>query len=313
MIIANAAGRACPVCGSEQVQRRFEVRGYPILACRSCGAFFSGEPAAGSDVPATATYGDNYLSRGDGNGAKLSGYFDYEGEMDLHLRNFRKYLTLVRRHSGGNTLLDVGCASGHFLLAASRGGFSAKGLDVSTPSTERARALGFDVWTGDPATIELTERFDVVTLWETIEHLPDPAPVLRQIRRWLKPDGVLMIGTGDNTSLLSHVLGKRWWYLNPPDHTIYYNPRALRIALAQNGFEVDGVYRVWSHLVSSRNAVMKLLRSFQAKPKFALSVARALPDIALRVVHGTTMVVAARPLPSDSAADSASSLMSTNR
>jgi SAM-dependent methyltransferase len=181
-------------------------------------------------------------------------------------------------------------------LAASQAGFDAKGIDVADASVVLARARGFEVWTGDPTTIDLTARFDVVTLWETIEHLPDPDTILRQIRRWLKPGGVLAIGTGNNRSLLSRLLGNRWWYLVPPDHCVYYNPRALAIVLERNGFRVERTYQVLSHLVSSRNALMKLLRSFQFRPSLALKIARTVPDIPIKIVHGTTTVVIARSL-----------------
>ncbi len=275
------------------MRERFHIRGYPILECSRCLGFSLGA-ADGTATPSTeADYSDSYLCRGAG-ATKLTGYFDYEGDLQIHLKNFQQYVGLIRRHSHGLALLDVGCASGHFLEAASRAGFMAKGIDVAGASTALAQSRGFQVWTGDPATIDLAERFDVITLWETIEHVPNPDALLGQIRSWLKPGGIIVIGTGNNRSLLSRLLGRRWWYLVPPDHCVVYNPRALTIVLERNGFHVERTYRIWAHLVSSRNAIMKLLRSFQVKPAWALKVARALPELPLTIVHRTTMVLVAR-------------------
>jgi len=284
---------ACPICLKEGRRPRYVIRGYPILECPACGGFSLGEaPKAASE--STADYEGEYLKRGKGSN-KLTGYYDYEAELKLHVRNFGQYLALIRRYSKGTSLLDVGCASGHFLIAASQAGFQAKGLDVSEAATQRVRELGFEAWTGFPDSIEIPERFDVITLWETIEHLPEPDAVLQRIRSWLKPDGILAVATGDNTSLVSRMLGKRWWYLVPPDHVVYYNPRALEIVLERNGFQIETNRHILGHWVSSRNASMKLMRSFQVNAEAALKIAGALPDLPLKIIHGTTNIVIARP------------------
>ncbi len=283
----------CPICLQENRRQRYVVKGYPILECLSCGGFYLGESLKPTRDNA-ADYEEDYYSRGVGS-TKLTGYFDYEAELKLHVRNFEQYIRLIRRHSKGTSLLDVGCASGHFLIAASRAGFEAKGLDVSEAATQRVRELGFEAWTGSPDAVEIEERFDVVTLWETIEHLPNPDAVLRRIRSWLKPDGILVVATGDNTSLLSRILGKRWWYLVPPDHVVYYNPRALTIVLERNGYQVATSNHILGHWVSLRNLSMKLMRSFQVDATTVLKIVNALPDFALKVLHGTTNIVVARP------------------
>ena len=284
----------CPICHGQGRTSLYCIKGYEILECKACGGYSLGEAPLKVQDDSRSDYETDYFGRG-ATSEKLTGYFNYEAELELHIKNFAQYLKQIRLHAKGNTLLDVGCASGHFLLAARKSGFLAKGLDVSAAATARVRELGFEAWTGDPASIDISERFDVITLWETIEHVPDPDPLLQRIKKWLKPDGILMIGTGDNTSLVSRMLGKRWWYFVPPDHVVYYNPRALEIALKRNGYQIESSGHVVAHWVSSRNAAMKLMRSFAVKPSLAIKVAGALPEIPLKILHGTTMLVAARP------------------
>lgn len=289
--------RSCPICSSSDSSRRFVVRGHAILACRACGGYFLPDTSIPGTEVARSRHRGRYLRRAGTAETEpaLTGYYDYEADLALHLRNFRENVRIVQRYARGDRLLDLGCASGHFLLAAAQAGFRVAGADLSEAAVEQVRArLGCPAWAGGLADLELDDRFDVVTMWETIEHVADPGPVLGKVRTWLAPDGVLVIGTGDNSSLASRAMGRRWWYLNPPDHVVYYNARALEIVLGRHGFRVEGWERIRAHWVSSRNVLMKLLRSLDVAPASALRWARRVPDVPLRIVHGSTIVAAAR-------------------
>lgn len=170
-----------------------------LLVCG--GADDSRGAAAVADPTRPDAYAADYLKRAEGSDSSLSGYYDYEAELPLHLRTFQQHLQIVATHATGKRLLDVGCASGHFLIAAHRAGYEVMGTDISASAIAHIRdTLGFPAISGDIAQLSLDERFDVITLWETIEHLARPAPVLRKLRSWLRPGGVLIIGTGDNSS-----------------------------------------------------------------------------------------------------------------
>lgn len=288
---------SCPVCRHADLQPLMTIRGYELVRCPACEAWHVPQ----AYLPrAPDGYGQGYLNRSEADAQTtsprdtLSGYFDYEAELPLHLRNFQQHLGILKQHATGQKLLDVGCASGHFMLAAAQAGYDVSGIDVSPEAIAHVTAgLGFRAWAGDVLHLDMQERYDVITLWETIEHILRPAPVLRKLHGWLKPGGVLVIGTGDNSSLLARLMGKRWWYILPPDHVIYYNPFALTQVLADADFQVDDWQRIPYHWVSSRNITMKLLRSFQVNADTTLKLARRLPDVGLPVIHNTTMVAIA--------------------
>lgn len=285
--------RTCPICQAREGRAKFRVRGYTIVACGRCTGWFLEEPAAGAE-----DYGEGYLRRGDGEAGRASGYFDYEGERALHLRNFARNLEILREFSATGALCDVGCASGHFLLAARGSGrFSSLcGVDVSAAAIERVRAdVGCPAFAGQVEEIGPPRPFDVVTMWETIEHIARPVEVLAALRGWLRPGGLLAVGTGDNASPLARALGRRWWYVVPPDHCVYFNERALGTALARAGYEVVGWRRIGLHWVSAANVVMKLLRSLEVAPGRAVAAGRRAGRWPLPIVHGTTIVALARP------------------
>ena len=283
---------SCPVCEREKSKFVFNVKGWEIRECLSCGAGFLGDgPELAPD------YEGDYLNQKQGEG-DLRGYFDYEAELELHIANYKDNLKILASEGASGRLLDVGCASGHFLVAAGNAGFDATGVDVSEAAIEQARGRGLTAYAGDVMTLPLKGPFDVITLWETIEHVPDPVPFLAHLRSLLAPGGLLVIGTGDDWSPVARLFGKRWWYLTPPDHCIYYNQVALATALRRGGYGLPHFHRIWRHRTSARNVAMKLMRAFDVAPGRALKLAAAVPNAPLSILHGTTLVAVGRPNPS---------------
>lgn len=285
--------RACPICGGGEGRVRWRVRGSSIVACPGCTGWYLQERAARGEA-----YAGGYLRRGAAAGEGLAGYFDYEAERALHLRNFRRNLEILGDFGASGALCDVGCASGHFLEAAQRSGSFTRvaGVDVSAEAIVEVRArVGCAAWAGSIGSMAAPGRFATITMWETIEHLERPVEALAALRGWLEPGGLLAVGTGDNTSPVARALGRRWWYVVPPDHCVYFNRVALAIALNRAGYEVVGWRRIWLHWVAAANVAMKVLRSLEVAPATALAAGRRVGALPLPIVHGTTIVALARP------------------
>ncbi|MEX0679279.1 MAG: methyltransferase domain-containing protein [Pirellulales bacterium] len=94
----------------------------------------------------------------------------------------------------GQTLLDVGCSTGEFLQLA-RERFQCYGVEINAETAAIGRQNGFQITTGTLADVEGSERFDVVTMLQVIEHLVDPRQSLADVRRLLKPHGTLYLNT----------------------------------------------------------------------------------------------------------------------
>ena len=283
--------KACPICGANEGRLRHQVRGFGVLACARCTGWYLREAAAGGDA-----YAGGYLRRAS-EADQTRGYYDYEAERALHLRNFARNLQILGQYGAAGALCDVGCASGHFLQAARASGRFAQlaGVDVSAEAIATVQAqLGVAAWAGQVEQMPAPGRFDVVTMWETIEHIERPVAALAALRSWLNPGGLLAVGTGDNASAAARLLGRRWWYLVPPDHCVYFNKVALGMALERAGYRVLGWRRIWMHWVSAANGVMKLLRSFEVDPSLAVGVARRFGAVGVPIWHGSTIVALAR-------------------
>jgi SAM-dependent methyltransferase len=208
---------------------------YPgIKRCRECGHVFSGENVAGKELP--EIYGKDYFFGGE--------YSDYLADRKIAQDNFGLRLKVLRKFidpARHKRLLEVGCAYGFFLDVARRHFDTVKGVDVTRDGVKHAReSLGLDAVAGDFLAHDFgAQKFDVVCLWDTIEHLSDPASCLAKISDELTEKGSLVaITTGDVGSLNARMKKDKWRIMNAPTHVHYFSRKTLTRLLEKNGYEV---------------------------------------------------------------------------
>ncbi len=200
-----------------------------IVQCRHCGYVYANPRWDGEEL--------------------IHAYEAVEDETYVHERagrelTFRKHLQHLEKHVGpadGRSLLDVGAYIGVFVEVALEAGWQALGIEPSAWAVSVATARGLPVTQGTQETIRQAGRqFDVLTMWDVIEHLDDPAGELEASFKLLKPGGYLAVHTMDIDSLAARLLGERWpWLMDM--HIHYFSQDTLAQMLRAIGFEV-----VWS-------------------------------------------------------------------
>jgi 2-polyprenyl-3-methyl-5-hydroxy-6-metoxy-1,4-benzoquinol methylase len=165
----------------------------------------------------------------------------YLQEREGRVLTFEQHLHPLERITGpanGRKLLDVGCYIGVFLEIAAKHGWEAWGIEPSQWAAEQARKNGLNVVHGTLASAHLTdESFDVVTLWDVIEHLADPMLEIQRAHRVLKPGGLVVIHTMDIDSLFARVMGSKWPWLMEM-HIYYFSQHTMAAMLEKAGFSV---------------------------------------------------------------------------
>ena len=238
----------CPLCGADDYVVRLEDRlqgarvdppvHYTstssafgehgrIVGCRSCGLVYM------NPRPHHQSVQSNYAAVADTR---------YLEEEQGRIETFGESLDHIRRFMPSGTLLDVGCHVGTFLSVAERAGFEVAGVEPSRWAADVARTrISGPVHTGAVEDAPMPEHgYDVVTLWDVIEHLPDPALDVRAILGALRPGGIFAVSTMDVDSLFARVLGRRWpWYMQM--HLVYFSRRTLCEMLRREGFEIADV------------------------------------------------------------------------
>lgn len=223
----------CLLCGNQGKGTKLFQLYRAIHQCDGCGLVYA-EP---SEEAKYHQYTETYYQQGV--------YADYLGDRPAIHKNAKRNLEYLESLVAGRKLLDVGCAAGFFLEAARARGWHVHGLEVSEYASEYARTqLNLQITTGSIVSPpgDFT-TFDVVTLWDTIEHLDRPDLALTNIRRLLDPQGVFVFSTGDYDSLLRRLTGKRWRLFADPTHNFFFDERTLRDLLRRTGFEVVHVSR----------------------------------------------------------------------
>jgi SAM-dependent methyltransferase len=185
-----------------------------------------------------ALYGESYFR-----GAE---YRNYLADRSAHEANFRRRIKALRRWlPAGRRLFEIGCSYGLFLNIA-RADWRVRGCDIARePCRFAVEQLGLTVYCGDFLDLALEAgEVDAFCMWDTIEHLDDPAAYLAEIARVLPHRGLLALTTGDVGSLLARFQGPSWRQIHPPTHLWYFSRKTLGHALDRFGLDVVWCRRV---------------------------------------------------------------------
>ncbi|OGL04929.1 MAG: hypothetical protein A3I03_03600 [Candidatus Rokubacteria bacterium RIFCSPLOWO2_02_FULL_68_19] len=226
------ATRPCPLCGGEWVTPVFYP---PLVRCGGCGLVFRNLPRIQERVQ--EEFDDRYQRP--------------EDEQQIQERRralYREFLARHRPAPGRNRLLDVGCGTGEFLLLARAEGWDVMGIEIAKAGVEAARRAGLPVHLGSLTTLDLPESsFDLVTLWNVLDFVPDPVEQARAAHRVLASGGALVarvVNLAPHAALYrASRLLRRWPRLAASLARQYFfsqvsfSARTLRQTLERAGFE----------------------------------------------------------------------------
>jgi len=227
----RVAAVPCPSCRGTEASYEREVEGYRLERCRRCGLVFVNPQPTLDELTAL------YLKKT----PERQAAFYLNTVSPAQIVEYDRILTDLRRLSPtGRRVLDLGCAAGYFMQRAVAAGFEAHGIDLAAWVETIAATRGvMNVRSSTLHDAAFPEAwFDIVHSSQVFEHLPRPLDELREIRRILKPGGLLYVNV-PNYRCLSIVLGRDDFELNtPPEHVSYFTPRTLTTLLSNAGFSV---------------------------------------------------------------------------
>lgn len=236
----------CNHCGGTETRPFCPENGRSLVQCVNCGLVYVSPRPDPNEL--YALYGESYFNNDD---SGTVGYSNYIRDESNIRKTFQRRLKRVERFARPGALLDVGCAAGFFLSEAQARGWGVQGLDVSHFAARYTRdRFGIPAQQGSLLELDYPDgAFDMVTMWDVIEHVPDPHAHFAKIARLLRPGGVFALATPDVGSLPARLTGKRWvGYKLQEEHVYYFSAKTLRAMLDQAGFEVVDVYHVGKYV-----------------------------------------------------------------
>lgn len=239
---------SCNLCSSSDVKIYATFPLYTLLKCSDCGLLFTDQ----SSVRSSFLYDKDYFNSVHTNffATSKQGYEKYL-KSSKKLKNFVHVLEKIKRRKPTGKFLDIGCATGVFLDLARKRGYDVLGVDVSSFACKYATDT-FQVPTKCGKLEELHlpgKQFDIITMWDVLEHVNDPKMFLNEVSRILKDDGVIFILTINDTSLMGWLAEasyvgtfRQFKYfvrlIHPIHHNFHFKEHHLRKYLALTGFQV---------------------------------------------------------------------------
>jgi len=236
------------------------VKGFDYVSCPECGLVFMHPRPAFDNIGhyyKSSYYSYNVSKRPsilqrirDESLMDLGGYPPRENP--LWISALSKIIRLVRGFQTAIVLpyfgksesqpkfLDVGCGSGDFMIWAGQAGWEVKGVEIGHQAVQNAQNRGLNVLEG---TIENagfpSAFFDAILCNNTVEHMHHPLSALRECRKIIKPEGLLIVCVPNFAGINARTFGKYWSLHSVPHHLFQFTPQTLEAMLKKVGFKVE--------------------------------------------------------------------------
>lgn len=234
----KANGDKCPFCLGNNLnnfttkQFDLEKKGelISIIECTDC-CFAWQWPINSTKYDSIAFFEAEYRRKEKGS------YFDPQKKLAVSSLQFEFIQNIA--HKKNIDLLDVGAGDGTFIKIAAEHGWNALGIEPTECNFtfNNKKAKGFaEMICGYISSIPQNREFDVITMWDVIEHVEEPIDLIKSALEFLKQDGMLIIETGNYQSA-DRIASQKWWWCYHPDHRWYFSPPILKHILIELGLE----------------------------------------------------------------------------
>jgi len=249
----------CPVCGKKANKRsvaRFTDRTY--RRCSKCGAIYMDRTS-----PAPIEYEKEYFFESYKKQYGKTYLEDFPNLVAMAKRRLKVIFQVSSRRDAEAQrkreesyyppiILDIGCAYGAFLVAAKEEGYLPFGIDPAQDAVRYVQeTLSIPAVQGFfpdyPLSTPNSQLYDVVTLWYVIEHFTDCATVLTEIKKMLKPGGILAFSTPSFSGVSGRKSLRKFLENSPADHFTIWSPAMCKKALALAGFKVKKIVMTGCH------------------------------------------------------------------
>ena len=228
--------RACPVCASNRHRELFIKGGGRHVMCQKCEMVFL-NPVF-TDVALTIFYSGNVATT-----ARL-----VANESDHSRRIYAKGLSTIRKFRRSGTMMDVGCSGGFFLDVAKDAGWKTVGVELNKAEAAEATRK-HEVYVASIQTLNLDKRYDVITMWDVLEHIKDGRATLRLLaKKYLQRGGLVFLQIPNVRALAPRLMQEKSKMFDGIEHVNLYSPKTISLLAKKSGFDVVHLETVISEI-----------------------------------------------------------------
>lgn len=208
----------CPFCQKNNFSTVYLLKNKKILRCKNDGLFLAEEITGNK----TVLYNKKYYDIN-----------PHPALIKTNRQYFLEKIKTIRQLTGKQNpkILDIGCGWGDFLTVVKQSGLGYLGVDESNAAIEICRSKGLN------CKKHPSGRFSAITCFQVIEHIKNPLSFLKNCRKMLKKNGVILITTPNNDSPERKKAGSNWSVYNTDSHFVFYNKKNLAGLLIKAGFK----------------------------------------------------------------------------
>lgn len=219
----------CKICDSSFLED-FKHGKVHLYSCKNCKVVFNYEFPEQNEID--AYYQNEYkISLNDTYNDERRRYFRFSENISL-IKDMMQY------SKPPSSLLDIGCDKGYYIDEARRYGYNVFGTELSKSANLYTKKLKLDV---RQDISDFDQKFDNITLWHVLEHIPDPVTFLTNIKSQLNRPGYLYIRVPAFDSYWSQILKDKWDWLQPENHLFHYSLESLEYLLKSIGFDIEKI------------------------------------------------------------------------
>src|SRR3990167_4169207 len=186
--------RNCPVCNSSNYSFLFNNSGGTYVKCDDCTMVFT------NPVFSTSALKNYYENLNTGQGEIVA------NENAFYTEIYKTGLNVISTYKSKGSILDMGCSCGFFLDLAKKEGWKTSGIELSIAEGEVCKKKGHVLYHQPLEEINLGEKFDVITLWDVFEHIPNGKKQLELLADNLVKDGMIFMQIPSSGSLAAKIL-----------------------------------------------------------------------------------------------------------
>jgi len=235
----------CPVCGSSEIKPQLKAQDFlvsreyfEIYSCKKCQVRFTNPRP---DELSLGKYyeSDEYISHTNQGTSLVNSLYKIARNFTL-----RKKLKLINKFSGNKRLLDVGCGTGHFISYCQQCKWQVSGVEPNASARNMARQNSQCTIYADITSIQ-GQKFDVITLWHVLEHLPDLDKTITSLKKLLEPKGIIIVAVPNYTAYEEKVFLEYWAAYDVPRHLYHFNKMAMDKLTTKHGLKIEKEYPMW--------------------------------------------------------------------